>query len=191
MIAFWRFFFGVKTMSRRTQGSMLWAVVKKVADPTKFELMKVGCPLDHKPGTDSKEKIENTCLEEEYNKTYLEGGGLSDTGTATFGLNADPLNASHSRLYDMIDSGESATFIQGWPGKKRGTVKHIVPVVDEDTGEITLSNQRSWTKYTGYVESFPLDFDANTIVKTTVTIQRQSKVDWVRETAEPVPPVGP
>lgn len=181
-------------MSRRTQGSMLWMVVQKSSDPALFELVKIGCPTDIKPGTDSKEKLEDTCLEEEHNKTYLEGGGLSDTGTATFGINADPTNASHGRLYDMQDSGESAVFVQGWPGKKRGTVKHIVPVLDEATGDLTLSNQRSWTKFKGYVESFPLDFDANTIVKTTVTIQRQSKVEWIRETAvpqPPEPPVGP
>lgn len=178
-------------MARRTQGSMVWMVVEKTAEPGKFELVKIGSPLNFKPGTDSKEKIENTDLEQEYNKTYMDGGGLSDTGTATFDINADPKNASHGRLYDMVASGESATFIQGWPGKKKGSVAHIVPEVNEDTGELTLLNQRSWTTFKGYVDSFPLDFDANTLVKTTVTVQRQEAVKWIRETTDPVPPTGP
>lgn len=177
-------------MARRTQGSMVWMVVTKKADPTKFELVKIGHPLNFKPGTDSKEKIEDTDLEQEYNKTYQDGGGLSDTGSATFDINADPNNESHGRLYDMIDSGESAVFVQGWPGAKKGSVSHIVPVVDETSGALTLSAQRSWTTFKGYVDTFPLDFDANTLVKTTVTVQRQEKVKWIRETADPVPPVS-
>lgn len=179
-------------MARRTQGSAMWMVVSKAADPAKFELIKIGAPKDHKPGTDTKEKLEITDLEEEYSKKYLDGGGLSDTGTATFSILADPKNPAHQRLFSMVASGESATFIQGWPGEKRGSVAHIVPEVDEDTGAITLSNQRTWTKYKAYVDSFPLDIDANSVVQTAVTLQRQTAPEWVWETSAPQPPVvGP
>lgn len=175
-------------MARRTQGSAMWMVVPTTSDPEKFELIKIGAPKDHKPGTDTKEKLEITDLEEEYSKKYLDGGGLSDTGTATFSILADPKNPAHQRLFSMVASGESATFIQGWPGEKRGSVAHIVPEVAEN-GEITLSNQRTWTKYKAYVDSFPLDIDANTVVQTTVTLQRQSAPEWIWETAAPEPPV--
>ena len=178
-------------MARRTQGSAMWMVVPKTSNPATFELIKIGAPKDHKPGTDTKEKLEITDLEEEYSKKYLDGGGLSDTGTATFSILADPKNPAHQRLFSMVASGESATFIQGWPGEKRGSVVHIVPVVDEATGEVTLSNQRTWTKYKAYVDSFPLDIDANSVVQTTVTLQRQTAPDWVWETEAPQAPVGP
>ena len=127
-------FFGVKTMARRTQGSMLWFVraTGAVAPAAAFELVKVGCPLNFKGGTDSKDKIENTCLEEEDNKSYLEGGGLSDTGQSTFDINADPTIASHGMLYDMV-GGQGVEWIKGWAGKTKGSVKLIVPELDEDT----------------------------------------------------------
>ena len=50
------------------------------------------------------------------------------------------------------------------------------------TGAVTLPVGRSWNKFTGYIDSFPMDIDANTVVKTTVTIQRSTKVEWIRET---------
>lgn len=178
-------------MARRTQGSQIWLAVKKIADPTKYELLKVEGAKDHKPGTDSKEKHEITPLDEEYSKKYLDGGGLSDTGTSTFSILADPTNTVHQRIYAMVASGESIEVIEGWPGKNRGSVVHIVPEIAESTGVLTLSNQRTWTKYKAYVESFPLDKDSNSVVQTTVTLQRQSAVDWVFETAAPVPPAGP
>lgn len=170
-------------MARRTQGSMLWFVraTGAVAPAAAFELVKVGCPLNFKGGTDSKDKIENTCLEEEDNKSYLEGGGLSDTGQSTFDINADPTIASHGMLYDMV-GGQGVEWIKGWAGKTKGSVKLIVPELDEDTGEVTLPQTRSWSTFKGYVESFPMDSEANSIVKTTVTVQRSTKVKWIRET---------
>lgn len=168
-------------MARRTQGSMVW-FVRKNPDTEKFELIKVGCPLNFKPGTDSRDKYDDTCLEQEDNKTYLEGGGLSDPGTASFDINADPTVPSHGMLFDMI-GGQTVEWIKGWAGKTKGSVKSIVPTVEPDTGVVTLPTTRSWTTFKGYVESFPLDTDANTIEKTTVTVQRTTKVDWIREVA--------
>ena len=77
-------------MARRTQGTDIWAAVASVT-PGEFELLKIECPLNFKPGTDSKDRIETTCLSQEEYKTYLGGGGLKDTGQATFDINADPL----------------------------------------------------------------------------------------------------
>lgn len=172
-------------MSRRTQGTMLWFVAMSLTDPTKYELVKVGCPLNFKSGTDSRGRIENTCLEQEDYKTYHDGGGLADTGQSTFDINADPQIASHVRLYDMSTSNETATWIQGWAGKTKGSVKNIVPVVDVDTGEVTLPPGRSWNRFSGYIESFPMDFDADSVVKTALTIQRSTPVEWIPEATIP------
>ena len=172
-------------MSRRTQGTMLWFVAKSLTDPEKYELVKVGCPLNFKSGTDSRGRMENTCLEQEDYKTYHEGGGLADTGQSTFDINADPQKASHVRLYDMSVSGESVTWIQGWAGKTKGSVKTIVPTVNEASGEVTLPTGRSWNRFGGYVESFPMDFDADSLVKTSLTIQRDTRVEWIPEATTP------
>lgn len=172
-------------MARRTQGTDIWWAGKSKADPSKWVLNKVDCPLNFKPGTDSKDKIEVTCLSEEHYKKYLAGGGLADTGQATYDLYADPTKISHGDLYDMVDADEDVTWIVGWAGKNKGEAKLLVPTIDEATGEITLPTGRSWNRFEGYVEAFPADFDANTVVKSTVTIQRSTKVAWIRETVVP------
>lgn len=172
-------------MARRTQGSDIWVVDQSATTPTEFELVKIECPINFKPGTDSKDRIEDTCLGQEENKTYLEGGGLKDTGQATFDINADPRKVTHVRLYNLEKSGISRTWIVGWAGATKGSVKNIVPTIDAATGEVTLPSGRSWNKFTGYVDSFPMDLEANTVVKTTATIQRNSSVDWITETTTP------
>ena len=63
-------------MARRTQGTDIWVVDESTTTPGEFELVKIDCPLNFKPGTDSKDRIETTCLSQEEYKTYLEGGGL-------------------------------------------------------------------------------------------------------------------
>lgn len=168
-------------MARRTQGTDIWMVVDSVAVPGEFELVKIDCPLNFKPGTDSKDRIETTCLSQEQYKEYMEGGGLKDTGQATFDINADPSKPSHGRLYDLEKLGKSATWIVGWAGKNKGAAATIVPTIDAATGEATLPTGRSWNTFDGYVDSFPMDIDANTLVKTTVTIQRTTSVEWLRE----------
>ena len=172
-----------KIMARRTQGTDIWGVAESITTPGEWELFKVDGALNFKPGTDSKERIEITPLDEEESKQYMEGGGLKDTGQSTFDLNADPKVPSHGRLYDLEASGKALKFIVGWAGKNKGEAKSIVPSIDAATGEVTLPLGRSWNTFTGYVDSFPMDLDANTVVKTTCTVQRSTKVAWIRETA--------
>lgn len=169
-------------MARRTQGTDIWVVDESTTTPGEFELIKIEGALNFKPGTDSKERIEVTPLDEEESKQYMEGGGLKDTGQSTFDLNADPKIASHGRLYDLEVLGKARQFIVGWAGKNKGAVKSIVPTVDAATGDVTLPEGRSWNTFTGYVDSFPMDLDANTVVKTTCSVQRSTKVAWIRET---------
>lgn len=169
-------------MARRTQGTDIWVVDESITTPGEFELVKVVGALNFKPGTDSKDRIEVTPLDEEESKQYMEGGGLKDTGQSTFDLNADPKEPSHGRLYDLEVSGKARTFVVGWAGKNKGEAKNIVPTVDVANGEVTLPAGRSWNKFTGYIDSFPMDLDANTVVKTTCTVQRSTKVAWIRET---------
>lgn len=167
-------------MARRTQGTAVWVVAPTVADPTKFELLKIGCPQNFKPGTDSKSKIDTTCLEaEEFKSNML---GLAELGQATFDLKVEPSNASHVRLKQLEEAGAELTWIVGWAGKEKGQVKTIVPTITPD-GNVTLPTGRSWNKFKGYVESFPMDFETDSAVSGTVTVQRTTKVDWIPETA--------
>ena len=167
-------------MSRRTQGTALWVVAPTVANPAIFEMIKIGCPLNFKPGTDSKSKIDDTCLEAEDYKTNVTG--LAELGQATFDINADPLNPSHVRLKQWEENNTELKFILGWAGTKKGSVKTIVPTVESATGEVTLPSGRSWNTTTGTIDSFPFDIDGDSLVKSTITVQRTSKVAWIPET---------
>lgn len=169
-------------MARRTQGTSIWFAALSLTEPTKYELVKVECAKNFKPGTDSKGKIETTCLDEEDGKQYMSGGGLREYGTATFDIDADPKKASHKRLYNLEQADATVEWVVGWAGETKGLVKLVVPTIDVDTGVITLPATRSWTKFNGYVDSFPFDSDADSVVKTTVSIVRKSKVDWIPET---------
>ena len=93
------------------------------------------------------------------------------------------LKTTHVKLYNLEKSGEMVEWVVGWAGKTKGAVAAIVPTIDELTGVVTLPAGRSWNKFSGYVDSFPMDIDANTTVKTTVTIQRGTAVAWIPETA--------
>ena len=59
-------------MARRTQGTDIWVVDESPTTPGEFELVKVVGALNFKPGTDSKERIETTPLDEEESKKYME-----------------------------------------------------------------------------------------------------------------------
>ena len=79
-----------KIMARRTQGTDIWGVAESITTPGEWELFKVDGALNFKPGTDSKERIEITPLDEEESKQYMEGEDIKDKGQSTFDLNADP-----------------------------------------------------------------------------------------------------
>lgn len=168
-------------MARRTQGTSIWAVVSSKTQQGKFELLAIARANNFKTGSDSQEKHDDTCLEDEYSKSYV--GGLSDTGQATFDVNLDPKQASHVRLYELGQSSDVVEWVVGWAGAKKGAMKTIVPTIDVNTGVVTLPPSRSWNKFKGYVEPFEFDFSGNALVKTSINIQRTSEVSWITETA--------
>lgn len=166
-------------MARRTQGTAVWAVVPHKTQTGKFELLRIECALNFKAGTDSKEKHETTCLENEGSKSYM--AGISDAGQASFDINLDPKQPSHVRLYELSKSGQEVEWVIGWSGKDKEAVKNIVPVLESATGVVNLPATRSWNKFKGYVEDFPFEWESNSIVKCTVSVQRTTAVEWIPE----------
>lgn len=167
-------------MSRKTQGTNLWIKAPSETDPDEFDLIDVGCIQNLDVGTDSQTSIDITCLSAEEVKEYDEENGLIDPGTTTFDLNADPKIAAHKRLFDLKNSKTRITFIVGWAGKKKGAVAGIVPTMTS-AGVLTLPTGRSWNQFDGTVKDFPFKWDADSVVKTTVTVKRKTVVDWIPE----------
>lgn len=143
-------------MAVKTQGTDLYVI-----DPDDNSLIVVGC-VTSVDGIDTTiEQIETTCLNAQA-RTYV--GGLATPGTATFGINVDPSDASHVRLHQLKIAGTDLKWALGWSD---GT---DAPTVDT-AGDFNLPTTRSWLIFDGFMNSFPFSFAQNSVVQSTVGIQ--------------------
>lgn len=159
-------------MAIKTQGLGLWYV-----DPDVGTVMEVGCPTSIDPGSGSPDKIDVTCLNQTKVKQYV--AGLEDTSEAKIGINADPSDPSHIALYAEYEKSPRSNlkFVIGWAD---GTTK---PTFKAATKEWTLPNSRTWFGFDGEIATFPFNFEANSVVKTEITITRSGAGVWTRKTA--------
>lgn len=144
-------------MSAKTQGSDLYLV-----DPEDNTLIEVGCVTSIDGIDTTLEQIETTCLSSSA-RTYE--AGLATPGTATFGINTDPKDASHLRLHQLKVAGTTLKWALGW-SESPGTA----PTVDSQ-GDFVLPPARSWITFEGFMNSFPFSFQQNAVVQSTVGIQ--------------------
>lgn len=143
-------------MAVKTQGTDLYVI-----DPDDNSLIEVGCVTSVDGIDTTLEQIETTCLSASA-RTYV--AGLATPGTATFGINTDPSDASHVRLHQLKIAGTTLKWALGWSD---GTADPTV-----DTGsEFNLPTTRSWITFEGFMNSFPFSFAQNSVVQSTVGIQ--------------------
>jgi len=104
-------------MSILSQGTQIYALVPKSANPAQFEILEIECATAFSPGGNPADQIETTCLSETV-RSYMRG--LRTPGQASLTLNADPRNASHVRLHQLAedDSIESIRWAVGWSDGK-------------------------------------------------------------------------
>lgn len=231
----------------RTQNTDAYIVVPSLANPGQCEVIDVGCVTSIDPGTDASDQIETTCLKDS-TRTYL--AGLTTPGQGTIGLNVDPKNAAHLRLYELSKTKETIQFLIGWsdgtsaptpqpvgsvlnvsvtnPGSGYTTAPTVAftggggtgaaatatvadgkvtgititsagsgytsaPTVTLTGGDGTgasamatvselcgydLPEDRTWITFQGYVSGFPFNFAANSVVQSTVAIQRSGEAFW-------------
>lgn len=146
-------------MSIKTQGTDLYAI-----DPDDGSLIVVGC-VTSIDGLDAQlDQIETTCLADSA-RTYR--SGLAAPGQATFGINIDPSDASHVRLYEIKRAGQSMSWAIGWSD---GTAAPA-PSTSGDFDFQNFPTTRSWLKFDGFMSSFPFSFAQNAVVQSTVGIQ--------------------
>lgn len=143
-------------MASKTQGVMLYTV-----DPYDDSILTVGCVISIDGIDTTLDQIETTCLSSPA-RTYV--AGLATPGTATFGINFDPADASHTRLHELKVAGTTLPWAVGFSD---GTAP---PTVDTD-GDFILPTTRSWIDFDGFMNSYPFSFALNTVVTSTVGIQ--------------------
>lgn len=141
----------------KTQGTDLYVI-----DPANSSMMVVGCVTSIEGIDTALDQIETTCLGDTA-RSYE--AGLATPGTATFGINVNPQDASHVRLHALKVAGVTLKWAVGW-SESPGTA----PTVDA-TGDFVLPTVRSWIVFTGFMNSFPFSFAQNASVTSTVGIQ--------------------
>lgn len=152
-------------MSVLAQGTQIYFI-----DPD-GDVVAVECATTFTPGGNPADQIEDTCLED---TTRSYRPGLRTPGQASMGLNADPTNESHLRLHELSETDPSPVlkWAVGWSDGE------AAPTADSN-GDFVLPTTRTWFTFQGYVSDFPFDFAQNTVVTTTLTIQRSGGSAWV------------
>lgn len=156
-------------MSKLSQGTQIYFI-----DPANNALVEVQCATTFNPGGAPRDQLDDTCLADSAARSKP---GLQRPGQATIGLNADPEYASHVRLHELSEDDTNA-IVQWAVGWSDGTA---APTVDTN-GTFNLPATRSWYTFDGYVADFPFDFSLNTLVTSTVTIQRSGGSEWTVKT---------
>jgi len=155
-------------MSVLAQGTQIY-FIDSTASPD--VIVTVDCATTFTPGGAPSDQIEDTCLEDT-SRSYKPG--LRTPGQASMGINADPSNASHILMHQLSETDPSPVlkWAVGWSD---GTA---APTLDSNF-EFELPTSRTWFTFQGYISDFPFDFAQNTVVTSTVTIQRSGGSSWI------------
>jgi hypothetical protein len=147
----------------KTQGTHLYFVDRSGA----AALVKMVCPTGISGVTDgNRDQIEDTCLDNEDERTYI--AGLSSPATVTVPFVLNPQEASHQLLFDLKDTGEMVDWIvllSDGTAAPTLTAEEIVP-----------PTTRSSFTFEGFVTGVSLDIATNEVVRGTLTIQRSGAV---------------
>lgn len=160
-------------MAMKTQGTELYTV-----DPADGSIITVGCVTSIDGIDTTLEQIETTCLNAAA-RTYE--AGLATPGSASFGINADPRDASHVRLHELKVAGTTLPWAVGW-SDGTGTAPTAVQNSNGDY-EFVLPASRSWIEFEGFMNSFPFSFAQNAVVASAVGIQVSGEPAWIPATS--------
>lgn len=143
-----------------TQGTQVW-----IKHGTTALLTKMECITGITLGDDSPTDIDNTCLEEMDSKTSMYG--LNTPGEGSIMINTDPENLSHITLLELAADLEGVEVYVGWSD---GTTEPTLASED-----VTLPTDRTWTAFSALLKDSSPTFDADSLVKHTISMKRQSK----------------
>lgn len=95
----------------QTAGTDIFILTPTAADPSVCEVIDLGCVTSIDPGTDSSDQIETTCLRD---RTRRYAAGLTTPGQGSVGINADPQNPAHLKMFELSKSKTTIKFAVGW-----------------------------------------------------------------------------
>lgn len=154
----------------RTQGSELYFIDNSTTDGP--EIVKLDCPSGLQGLGGARDQIEDTCLDNTDEKTFV--AGLGNPGTMTAEVVFNPQADSHGRLFDLKNNGDVINWIIVLSD---GTG---APTMDTDL-EFVAPTARSSFKFSGFVSDVNVDIATNDIVKVTLSIQRSGAVIFTKK----------
>lgn len=152
----------------KTQGTELYVINPLNTDP---ELLKMACPTGISGLGGAADQVEDTCLDNITDKTYVRG--LGNPGQVSVPFNLIPRNLAHQMvLTDLKDDGRVLKWIIGL---SEGTAQ---PTINTDGTFDAPPSGRTWAAFDAYISDVNIDIANNEIVRGTLTLQRSGSVDW-------------
>lgn len=153
----------------KTQGTELWVINPLNTEP---ELLKMSCPTGINGLGGAADQIEDTCLDNTSDKTFVRG--LGNPGQVSVPFNFIPRAPSHQMvLTDLKNDGRTLEWIIGFSD---GT---DTPTFDTDGNfDSGQPATRTWAQFEAYIADVNIDIATNEIVRGTLTLQRSGSVDW-------------
>lgn len=147
-------------MAVKTKGTQLWLVQ---LDSNGYSVIQIGCPTGITGLGGAKSQIETTCLDSDEMEFV---SGFASPGQVSVALDFDPEKISHQELWDLFNAdNDERQWVIGFSGSTSP------PTVDS-AGVVTYPTDRTYIDFVGYVADLPLDFALNSVVKSTMQIQR-------------------
>jgi len=145
----------------RTQGTHLYFVNTASGGD---DLIKLFCPTGITGiNAGARDQIEDTCLDNTADKTYV--AGLGNPGVVTVPFNFKPSDFSHQVLFDLKESGDVIPWLVLF------SESDDPPTVGSG-GTMVPPATRSGIGFDGYVAEVGIDVATNEIVRGTLVIQR-------------------
>lgn len=153
------------TGTLRTQGSELYVIeTASVSDPT---ITKFTCPTGINGLGGARDQLEDTCLDNTGDKTYL--AGLGNPGQVTVPFNLVPREVSHQILFTLKAAGTVLKWIACL------SESTTAPTMDTDLEFVAPADRTSF-RFDGFISDVNIDIATNEVVRGTMTIQRSGDV---------------
>lgn len=151
-------------MSIKSQGTTLYFVDATQSSPA---VVTMKCPTGISGMGGARDQIDDTCLANTADKTFV--GGLGNPGQVSVPFILSPTDASHKDLFDLKDAG---TTLEWCVGLSDGTNAATL----DSNDSFVAPTSRSSIIFNGYVSDVNIDVAGNDVVRGTLTIQRSGAV---------------
>ena len=148
----------------KTQGTHLFLRDTAGIEPA---VMKFACPTGISGLGGAKDQIDDTCLDQTVDRTFV--AGLGNPGQVSVPFVYLPQEASHQDLFDLKEGGETLDWLVGLSDGV------AAPTLDVDD-EFVNPTDRSGFTFRAYIADINIDIATNEVVRGTLTLQRSGAV---------------